>query len=103
MFWTIVGSIIGGLIIGLLGKFVAPGNRDSIPLWLTVLSGIGGIFLGSYLYFAIFDVADNVAGNADYDWLNTSKGVDWWRHAWQIVVAAILVVAASAVTGRRKT
>ena len=65
-------------------------------------AGIGGIFLGSYLYFAIFDVADNVANNPDYDWLNTSKGVDWWRHVWQIVTAAVLVVIASAVTGRRK-
>ncbi|RNL66216.1 hypothetical protein EFK50_00905 [Nocardioides marmoriginsengisoli] len=102
MFWTIVGSIIGGVIIGLLGKFVAPGNRDSIPLWLTVLCGIGGIFLGSYLYFAIFDVADNVKNNADYDWLNTSKGVDWWRHVWQIGAAAVLVVVAATATGRAK-
>ena len=102
MFWTIVGSIIGGVIIGLLGKFVAPGNRDSIPLWLTVLCGIGGIFLGSYIYFAIFDVANNVKGNSDYDWLNTSKGVDWWRHVWQIGAAAVLVVAAATVTGRKK-
>jgi len=37
-----------GLIIGLLGKWVAPGNRDSIPLWLTVICGIGGMFIGSY-------------------------------------------------------
>jgi hypothetical protein len=32
----VVGEIlfilIGGVVIGLLGKFVAPGNRDNIPL-----------------------------------------------------------------------
>ncbi|MGO4255464.1 hypothetical protein [Marmoricola sp. RAF53] len=102
MFWTIVGSIIGGLIIGLLGKFFAPGNRDNIPLWLTLLCGIGGIFLGSWLYYLIFGVADNVANNPDYDWLNTTKGPDWWRFAWQVATAAVLVVVAAGVTGRSK-
>ena len=33
----ILGIIIAGLIIGLLGKFVAPGDKDNIPLWLTLL------------------------------------------------------------------
>ena len=39
----IIGLIIAGLIIGLLGKFVAPGDKDNVPLWLTVLCGIGGV------------------------------------------------------------
>ncbi len=33
----IIGLLIGGLIIGLLGKFVAPGDKDNIPIWLTLL------------------------------------------------------------------
>ena len=45
----IIGLIIAGIIIGLLGKFFAPGNRDNIPLWLTVLCGIGGVLIGYYL------------------------------------------------------
>lgn len=102
MFWTIIGSIIGGFIIGVLGKFFAPGNRDNIPLWLTVVCGIGGIFLGSLIYYAIFGVAGNVKGNSDYGWLNTTRGVDWWRHVWEIAIAAILVVMAAAATGRGK-
>ena len=28
----IIGVIIAGIIIGLLGKFFAPGDRDNIPL-----------------------------------------------------------------------
>ena len=32
----IIGVIVAGIIIGLLGKFVAPGNRDNIPIWLTI-------------------------------------------------------------------
>jgi hypothetical protein len=38
-----------GLIIGLLGKFVAPGDRDNIPHWLTVLCGIAGVLIGYYV------------------------------------------------------
>ena len=33
----IIGVIIAGIIIGLLGKFFAPGDRDNIPLWLTIV------------------------------------------------------------------
>lgn len=91
MIGTIIASLIGGLIIGLLGKFVAPGDRDNIPLWLTILCGIAGMFIGSYLYAAVFGCDDMN---------NCTNGVDWWRHLWQIVVAAILVVIASAATGR---
>ncbi len=93
MLGTILASLIGGLIIGLLGKWVAPGNRDSIPLWLTVICGIGGMFIGSYLYAALFNCSDMN---------NCTNGVDWWRHLWQVVIAAVLVVVAAGVTGRSK-
>jgi hypothetical protein len=33
----IIGVIVAGIIIGLLGKFVAPGNRDNIRIWLTII------------------------------------------------------------------
>jgi uncharacterized membrane protein YeaQ/YmgE (transglycosylase-associated protein family) len=49
----VIGVIIAGIIIGLLGKFVAPGNRDNIPLWLTVLCGIGGVLIGYYIAAAL--------------------------------------------------
>jgi uncharacterized membrane protein YeaQ/YmgE (transglycosylase-associated protein family) len=86
---SILVTLIGGVIIGLLGKFVAPGDRDNIPLWLTILCGIGGCLIGTFLYGLFFDTA--------------TSGVDWWRHVWQIVVAAILVMVASGITGRSKT
>ena len=38
----IIGVIVAGIIIGLLGKFVAPGNRDNIPIWLTSFVGSVG-------------------------------------------------------------
>ena len=93
MIWTIIATLIVGTIIGLLGKLVAPGGRDNIPLWLTIICGIVGALVGSYLYAALFDCADMN---------NCTRGVDWWRHIWQIGVAAVLVVIASTVTGRTR-
>ena len=83
----IIGVIIAGIIIGLLGKFVAPGNKDNIPIWLTLLCGIGGVMLGWYIYGAF-------GGSGD------TSGVDWVRWIVAIVTAAVLVVIASTVTGR---
>ncbi len=97
LLWTIIVTIVVGLIIGFLGKAVAPGDKDNIPLWLTIVCGIVGAFVGSYLYYAIFGVADGYPKGDMYD---TSRGVDWWRHLWQILTAAVLVVIASTVTGR---
>ena len=85
----IIGVIIAGIVIGLLGKFVAPGNRDNIPIWLTILCGIGGVLIGWFIYTAF-------GGNG-------SRGIDWVRWIVAIVVAAVLVVIASGVTGRSKT
>ena len=97
---TIIVTIIVGAIIGLLGKFVAPGDKDNIPLWLTILCGIAGAFIGSFIYYAIFGVGP---GYPKGDMFDTNKGVDWWRHIWQIGVAAVLVMIASTVTGRNST
>jgi uncharacterized membrane protein YeaQ/YmgE (transglycosylase-associated protein family) len=83
----IIGVIIAGIIIGLLGKFVAPGDKDNIPIWLTIVCGIGGVILGWYVYAAF-----GGSGN--------TSGVDWVRWIVAVLVAAVLVVIASTVTGR---
>jgi uncharacterized membrane protein YeaQ/YmgE (transglycosylase-associated protein family) len=57
----IIGLIIAGLIIGLLGKFVAPGARDNTPLWLTLLCGIGGVLIGYYVVVA----ASSITGRSN--------------------------------------
>ena len=82
----IIGYLIGGLIIGLLGKFVAPGDRDNIPLWLTVICGIAGVLVG-------------------YGWLGRGDdgSFDWMAFIVSIILAAVFVMIAAAVTGRRKT
>ncbi|MGD9960449.1 hypothetical protein [Nocardioides sp.] len=88
MISAILWALIGGTVIGFLGKWVAPGDRDRIPLWLTIACGIGGVFIGTFLYTQFFD--------------ENTRGIDWWRHAWQVAVAAVLVVIAAGATGRSK-
>lgn len=83
----ILGVLVAGIIIGLLGKFVAPGNRDNIPLWLTVVCGVGGVLIGYYLAAALG--------------VEETRGVDWVRWIISIIVAAILVMIAASVTSRR--
>lgn len=83
----ILGLLIAGVIIGLLGKFVAPSNRDNIPIWLTILCGIAGVLIG-YWIAGLFGVA-------------STSGVDWIRWIISIIAAAVLVVIAAALTARR--
>jgi uncharacterized membrane protein YeaQ/YmgE (transglycosylase-associated protein family) len=83
---SIIGVIIAGIIIGFLGKFLAPGDKDNTPWWLTILCGVGGVILGWYIYAAFGGGATN--------------GVDWVRWIVAIVVAAVLVMIASTMTGR---
>lgn len=85
----IIPVIVAGIIIGLLGKLFAPGDKDNIPFWLTVLCGIGGVVLGWYVYVLF-------GGDG-------SDGIDWVRWIVAVVIAAVLVVIASTVTGRNTT
>jgi uncharacterized membrane protein YeaQ/YmgE (transglycosylase-associated protein family) len=101
--WLIITTVVGGTIIGMLGKMVAPGDRDRIPFWLTVICGIVGMMVGSYLYWVLFGdnnkPFDGHKATAD----NATNGIDWLRHLWQVVTAAVAVMVAAVVTGRSKT
>lgn len=83
----IIGILIAGIIIGLLGKLVAPGDRDNIPLWLTVVCGVGGVLIGYYIAAALG--------------VDATKGIDWVRWIISIIVAAVLVMLAATLTSRR--
>jgi uncharacterized membrane protein YeaQ/YmgE (transglycosylase-associated protein family) len=82
----IIGVIVAGVVIGLLGTLVAPDDRDNIPLWLTVVCGIGGVLIGYYLAAALGVAA--------------TRGIDWIRWLISIAVAAGLVMIAATVTAR---
>ena len=86
----ILVALIGGTIVGVLAKWIAPSGRDNIPLWLTIICGIGGVFIGTYLYSLLWDPS-------------TGGVIDFWRHVWQIATAAVLVVIAAGLTSRGST
>jgi uncharacterized membrane protein YeaQ/YmgE (transglycosylase-associated protein family) len=83
---SIIGLIIAGIIIGLLGKFFAPGDKDNVPIWLTIVLGIIGVLIGYWIASALG--------------VSNTNGVDWIRWIISIIVSAILVIIASTVMGR---
>lgn len=85
----IIVLIIMGVIIGFLGKLLAPGDKDNTPVWLTILCGIGGILLGYFIYAAF-------GGDG-------SNGIDWVRWIVAVITATVLVMIASTVTGRNNS
>jgi uncharacterized membrane protein YeaQ/YmgE (transglycosylase-associated protein family) len=80
---SIIGSIIAGLIVGLLARFFLPG-RQNLNLLVTTIIGIVGALIGWW-----------IAGLLG---VQQTGGVDWIRWIISIVVAAIGVVAYGALT-----
>ncbi|MEU2433960.1 GlsB/YeaQ/YmgE family stress response membrane protein [Streptomyces sp. NPDC007861] len=69
-------AIIVGFVLGLLAKAILPGKQHS-PLWLLTIFGMIGAILGNVIAEAL--------GIAE------TRGIDWGRHALQIVAALIVV------------
>ncbi|RSN37874.1 GlsB/YeaQ/YmgE family stress response membrane protein [Amycolatopsis sp. WAC 01416] len=82
----IITAIVVGLILGVLGRFFAPG-KQSIPIWLTIIVGIAAAFVGTAIARGL--------GYAD------TKGFDWLELITQIVIAGLGVTLAANLYGRR--
>jgi uncharacterized membrane protein YeaQ/YmgE (transglycosylase-associated protein family) len=100
--WFVIVTLVGGAIIGMLGKMVAPGDRDRIPFWLTVLCGVVGMLVGSYLYWVLFGSNNPRFDGHEAEPDNATNGIDWLRHLWQVAVAAVAVMVAAVATGRSR-
>jgi uncharacterized membrane protein YeaQ/YmgE (transglycosylase-associated protein family) len=85
----IISAILIGLVLGVLGRLVVPGKQH-IPVWLTILVGIGAALLGTALARAM--------GIA-----TATQGIDWLELLVQVVVAAIGVAIVAAIFGRRRS
>jgi uncharacterized membrane protein YeaQ/YmgE (transglycosylase-associated protein family) len=81
-FGSLIGVLIAGVILGFIGKAIAPGDQN-IPWWLTIVAGIVGAFIGNLL--------------ASWFGVRHTSGIDWWRHIFQIIAAVIAVLAAAAI------
>jgi uncharacterized membrane protein YeaQ/YmgE (transglycosylase-associated protein family) len=82
----IISAIIIGLVLGIVGRALAPGKQN-IPIWLTGAVGIIAALVGTAI----------VGGLQDTD------GLDWVEVVVQIVLAVIGVMAAAAFYGGRKS
>lgn len=83
----IISALVVGLVIGVLGRLVAPG-KHRIPIWLTIVIGIIAAFAGSA-----------IARSAGYA---TTPGFDWLELLTQVVLAAVGVSLVAGTYGRRR-
>ena len=79
---SILGYIVVGAIVGVLARFLVPGD-DPMGIVGTIVLGIVGAVIGGWAAGAIFE---------------DTSGVDWIA---SIVAAVLLVVAWRAVAGNR--
>lgn len=89
MLTTIIVTVILGAIIGALARLVLPGKQN-ISTLVTVILGIIGALIGSWLYSA-------VSGN------DGTSGIDWIALIIGVIVAAILIVVYERVVAGRTT
>ncbi|KPI04646.1 Transglycosylase-associated protein [Actinobacteria bacterium OK074] len=75
-------AIIVGFVLGLLAKAIIPGKQHS-PIWLTTVMGIIGAIVGNALARGMG--------------IDATSGIDWGRHALQLVAAIVLVLLGEAV------
>lgn len=85
---ALLWALVGGAVLGLLGKLLAPGDRDRVPLWATTLAGITGILGAAWAWDAF---------------VTSPPGrPDWWRDTVLVASGAALVALVSWLTGRRR-
>ena len=57
----ILGLALGGLVIGALGRLAVPGP-DPMPIWTTILLGVGGAIVGGAAGYALVGEAGYFLG-----------------------------------------
>ncbi len=84
---SIIGSIIAGIIVGVLARLVLPGKQN-ISVLITIILGILGALIGWWL--------------AGLLGVQETGGIDWIRWLISVIVAAILIVIYGSVTGKKQ-
>lgn len=85
MIGTIIWGIIGGAIVGFLGRLILPGKQN-ISALMTVIVGILAATIGGII--------------ADWLGVGETKGIDWIRHAIQLALAVFFVWLAARMYSR---
>jgi uncharacterized membrane protein YeaQ/YmgE (transglycosylase-associated protein family) len=89
MIGTILGAIVVGAIIGALARLAMPG-RQNVGMVMTILLGIVGSFLGSWI-------------TSQFGYNNANGGFAILPFLVGVVVAALLIGIYVAMAGRRGT
>ena len=89
MIGTIIGAIVVGAIIGALARLVMPG-RQNVGMVMTILLGIVGSFLGSWI-------------TVQFGYHNANGGFAVLPFLVGVAAAAVLIGIYVAVTGRHDT
>ena len=89
MLTTIIVTVILGAIVGALARLVLPG-RQNISTLMTVVLGIIGALVGSWLWTGVFNEGD-------------TSGIDWIALIMGVIVAAVLIVVYERVVAGRRT
>lgn len=87
MLGTILGALVFGIILGPLGRLLAPGKQNIGILW-TILAGAAAALVGGL-------VADAI-GLTD-----TENNIDWLRIGIQVVMAVIAVIIVANIKGKQ--
>jgi uncharacterized membrane protein YeaQ/YmgE (transglycosylase-associated protein family) len=88
MVGDIIGTIIFGAVIGVLARLVIPG-KQAMGWLITIVLGIAGALIGYWVWGAISDKGD-------------TGGIDWIRWIISIAVAAVLTLAYTSMTSKRR-
>ena len=82
---SILGAIVGGLIVGLLARFILPG-RQGLSLPITAAIGIVAALIGWW-----------IAGKLG---VQSTSGIDWLRWIISTIIAAVGIVIYGKVTSK---
>lgn len=88
MVTTIIVTVILGAIIGALARLVLPGKQN-ISTVVTVILGILGALIGSWVWTGLLNEGD-------------TSGIDWIALIIGVIVAALLIVAYTSMTDRKR-
>jgi uncharacterized membrane protein YeaQ/YmgE (transglycosylase-associated protein family) len=88
MFWTIISAVVVGLIVGALARLIMPGKQN-IGVIMTIVLGVLGSFVGSWLCYNLFGYQNEGGGWAVIPFLVG------------IIVAIVLIAIYVGITGRR--
>lgn len=88
MIATVISAIVLGAVIGALARLILPG-RQSISLLVTVILGILGSMVGSWVVYQV-----------GYE--GSGTGFEWVPFFAGVLAAAVLIVVYGLLTGKKQ-